>query len=314
MKNNSFRSNDKNIRIILLCIALVLLLGNTFIELGVLDSKDNSLSAASKWIYTIVSSVFKSVGIAIIIGYITSAVSEFQVNHRKISKSEFKRFINDTFSVNGVPDTFKTEKADILFDAKLNYRYDAKYTVIGYIEKNRVITKTVSSFTEEKTSGKHDSIISFSDVDSIKVEYITINDPNDTNNFVKYEHKNVNVNDSTAFSDDLKYQYSVIIPKKLKKLNKLHVEKCIIEYGEDHWQNYALLFMRPCKGVNFTLALKDDLVIKEVTIFGEDNRYFKKQTEKSLTITSDSWISNYNGFSIIIARKQDQNTIASDSD
>ena len=312
MKNNSFRSNDKNIRIILLCIALVLLLGNTLIELGVLDSKDNSLSAASKWIYTIVSSVFKSVGIAIIIGYITSAVSEFQVNHRKISKSEFKRFINDTFSVNGVPDTFKTEKADILYDAKLNYRYDAKYNVIGYIENNKVVTKTTTSFTEEKTSGKHDSIISFSNVDSIKVEYISINDPDDTNNTVKYIHENVDISDTTAFSNDLKYQYSVNISKKLKKLNKLHVEKCVIEYGEDHWQNYALLFMRPCKGVNFTMNLKDDLVIKEVIIFGEDKRYLKKQTENSLLITSDSWISNYNGFSIIIARKQDQNTIDSD--
>ena len=63
------------------------------------------------------------------------------------------------------------------------------------------------------------------------------------------------------------------------------------------------MFMRHSLGVNFRFTTTDGLIIKEVTIFGDDKLYTKVQKEDTLSINSTKWISSNNGFSIIIAKK-----------
>lgn len=80
------------------------------------------------------------------------------------------------------------------------------------------------------------------------------------------------------------------------------IEKESVFIGEDHWISYAILFIRPITTLHFSLTTDDDLSIKEVTIIGNENLYSKHQEEHKVELSCNKWLSNHNGFLIIIGK------------
>lgn len=304
------KSNNKNLLFLLL--GLMLLLLNSILELGVIPylkeiALDNEGYNVLKWISVIVSNVCLALGLSLIISVITKWVEKSQIDYRNLSIQEATNIIGDI--VSNTDDSnlnaYKKERALKIYNINYNIRTRTAYNVEVYIENNRVCAKTNQIFLEHKTSGNFSKIANYSNSESMIIESIKISDPSDTNNSKIFKNNDVKIRNITAFSEELRFERFVEIPEEFKDKDLLLIEKEFVLIGEDHWLNYALMFMRPSLGVNFNLVTRDNLIIKEVTVFGDDNIYSKDQKDNRLVLNSTNWIANNNGFSVIIARKDE---------
>lgn len=292
----------------ILIFGLLMLLLNAIIDLGVIpylnDNKEqHGVYNAVVWIVLISSKILLALGTASIINYITVFVKEYERDYSELSEKEAVTIIKKIVSNNNnLLDDYKSGQAEKIYKQIDNTRTNATYSVDASIKDGRVCVKTTQSYVERK-SKEFSRISNYSNSQNMEMESIRISDPNDRSKFIEYKRENVKEEVSTAFNADLKFERFIEIPEEFKKLDSLSVDKTFNLYGGDHWIHYALMFMRPSQGVIFNLITRDDLVIKEVTIFGDNKSFSKTQHEQELQITSNGWISNNNGFSIIIAKK-----------
>lgn len=304
MKNR----NNWNLKALLFGVGLLLV--NSILDLGVLPYindliSQNGMYNVAKWGLSILSSVLLAVGLALIISVITNRIEKNSADYSCVSKNEAINIIDSIMSNSKNKDfnEYKSEQVRKIMETQNNIRTNTTYNIQIYVKDGKVYAKTTQSFIEWKTSDNFGRISNFSNSENMIIESVKISDPNNSYINEKFVYKDIKKENSTVFGEDLKFERFVEIPDKFKNNDSLLIEKVFTIIGEDHWLNYALMFMRPSLGVNFRLTTADGLIIKEVTIFGDDKLYTKDQKEDTLSINSTKWISNNNGFSIIIAKK-----------
>lgn len=302
------KKNNWNLNALLVGVGFLLV--NSVLDLGVLPYindliSQNGMYNVAKWGLGILSSVLLAVGLALIISVITNRIEKNSADYSCVSKNEAISIINSIMSNSYNKDfnEYKSEQVQKIMETQDNIRTNTTYNVQVYVKNGKVYAKTTQSFIEWKTSDDFGRISNFSNSENMIIESVKISDPNNSYINEKFVYKDIKKENSTVFSEDLKFERFVEIPDKFKNNDSLLIEKVFTIVGEDHWLNYALMFMRPSLGVNFRLTTTDGLIIKEVTIFGDDKLYTKDQKEDTLSINSTKWISNNNGFSIIIAKK-----------
>lgn len=300
-------TENKNINFWLLFIGVVLLFIHSMLEINVISELGDTSHPAIIWIVTMISKSISSISIALVVGGITSYIRTYQENHDVLTDERAQMLLEKIVS-NKDPllSEYKTKRGFAIYDLNSNCRTNVNYTVTAYIENGKVKAKTVLSFTEHKSSGAYGRISNYSDSDNMVIESIKISNPADTNDYEEFKGTSISEEKSTAFSEDFKFERFITTPERFNRFESLSIQKVFIIEGEDHWLNYALLFQKPSKGVNFSLTTMDGLVIKEVVIFGDDKSYSKIQNNSSLQIKSNNWISNNNGFSVIIAKEEDE--------
>ena len=97
-----------------------------------------------------------------------------------------------------------------------------------------------------------------------------------------------------------KYVYD--IPDELQKYPYLTLENEILEFGYDHWINFQWMSLTPYDGFSFSLKCEDDLIIKQHTIFDDNDAYNVSNSidHKTMSILSTEWLNEYTGFSIVV--------------
>lgn len=306
-KNDSSLLANTGIR--LLCIGLVFLLINTWLELGVISNNSNATNPLPDWsvlALTTVSKLLSAVGTALIIGFITNYIkvkyiddyktlSEFQVFEHV--KKIVSRFSKDKEHLIG----YKEKSISKILRDYPNCRTNVRYNVDAYIENGKVFTRTFIIYDEHKND-RFDRISNFSDDAHIDVKSIKISSLDNSN--TSEELCSIKENEHKAFCRAKKFEKYADIPSSFQMMDSIHVEKEIIIAGEDHWQSYAAIFLTPSRGVSFALSTRDGLEIKDVIIFGDDGSFSMTINEhkNNVLINSSSWVSANNGFFILIAK------------
>lgn len=263
-------------------------------------------NAFFKLVLEIISNIISSVGTALIIGYITSLVKISENIKDQLSKKGKQKVIMEILDLPDEMSKYKRDKVKSLMNMESEYRTNTVYNAEAFLEHGVVSVKTTMSYTEHnrnKNNKDGDKIFVRFDYDTSKINYIKISNPDNSNDSVLFTPDKIVYNQKEAHGDGLIYEGYCKIPKKYQDMPTLNIEKQYTFIGEDHWVSYGIILSHLTNGINFNLNYSKELTIKEVTIFGEENLYSKKQTSTYVNIKSTNWLPQYGGFLIIIGKK-----------
>lgn len=296
-------------RLYFLFVGLGLLIISIVLDLGFLSWDQVKNVPVLVWVLTVISKILSTVGLSIVIGHFTAKIKMSEKIEDIFSSKQKVDIINNLICEGNKLDEYKKSILANMRKSKSNYRTNVVYKLHVYKDKTeKIVCSNIRiSYVEHRVEKGVDSIISYFDRDETETKFIKISNPDNLNDSVILKSDKIKKEKSTAFSSDLEYTHKCIIPKRFKRMEKLVIEKEIVFKGQDHWINCAMIFMCPHHGISFTLNTEDGLVIKEDTIFGDNQSYskeFSKEKPNTITLSSNSWLSGYHGFSIIVAESE----------
>lgn len=285
------------------------------------------LSFGETIIFVILSQLFQTVGIALIVGavfdfsknsleftdFISSLLSDIVISKtflKKLSsgdKEEALKLIlqpseNQLEQYSNINEYFKKQinRSTQMFDT--NFKSNVVINLESYKENDKVITRGKISYRIYKVGNKFDPII-------VKFER---EDSNVEEKRIIYPGGVLKIKDEDFVADNkeeagIQYkEYVYSIPADFNEFPYLTIESEIIEYGFDHWTNFHWTSLTPYDGVTFSLKCRNNLIIKEIIVFDEKDPYFVNMSsdKKEIAIISTEWLNAYTGFSLTIGESE----------
>lgn len=95
--------------------------------------------------------------------------------------------------------------------------------------------------------------------------------------------------------------YIVNIPEKFNSKKQIHVNRKLIEYGDDHWQIFSYKSIRPYDGMIVNLTCEDNIIIKCFNTYGKEDDFTVEKEEKRIKIQYHDWLTSGFGVNVVVA-------------
>jgi hypothetical protein len=303
-------------------------IGVAFVLLGVLLEGNTT----SPYV-TVLSSLIKSLGIAVIISAVFTFASDSSTFISKI-KNLLQEIIVDRTFLQGI-DTESKKQALLAMlrpfsnepvHANIASYYDGYVNTALGISKRQVRTrahlnervsldqehgklKAESTFSYRAFPGENgykEISVAFEDDDGLSFcRLISVTTPQgdtlaETPEVCILQHKG---------KSQRRYTFSKL--HELQKSIYLDVTIDLVEYGEDHWMMVGSDVEMPTEGFSINIFCEEGIVIKEHYLFLENNNYdLQKPSDHELRITSNQWMNPGSGQVIVVALKEHRPRIA----
>lgn len=181
-----------------------------------------------------------------------------------------------------------------MFD--INFKSNVVLNIIAYedIDQGKVFCKTDLTQTIYKFGDKFKPIeVIFEKEGSISQDVYIL--PPDG------EEKKIDGEESKLKSggiDCTKYTYQ--IPEEFEQYDRLTIKRIMIEPGNRNWINYYWQSLTPYESLNCTITCEGSLSIKDYMIFDNKAYYHVTGDENHLRITSSQWLNADTGFTATI--------------
>lgn len=297
-------SNEKVFIYKTIILGLSLLIFNIIFD-RILNENIINENGVLHWIISIFSMLCSSIGLALVICFITNKINSVEtiISYSRMTKNQKKKVINTLIPTENEFSNYKKLSVTKILNLKDTYKTNVVYNVEVSVDNDTVIATTTMTYKEYRYSDQFNEVKAKFDSSESYIKYIKIINPDNPNDFDLIESKSIKKNKYKANGCEMEFEQTGKLSHIYKNKKCLNIEKEIFFKGYDHWISYALLFETPISDVNFNLSvISPELTIKEVTIFGDNDSYSKKQTDKSVKLTSSKWLSNNNGFLIIISK------------
>lgn len=275
----------------------------------------------------IISNVFLTVGVGLIVGYIMDMTKnndtfiEYIQNRiksvviskdfiRKLSSEEKQKIVEQCLLEDNIHDKmiqyvkYKTEKLSKLSNGNLRSNID--YTTTASKKNGKVLLHTVMSYRIYKVNNTYQNIEHIFDKPTSKVLEMSI--INSKKKFYKIDQALLKNTPYVINENDTLYINSVEVPSHLKNENSLSLKILVEEEGYDHWAHLVWMSLYPTDTITYKIICKDGLIIKEHFIFDDQKGLYYTHKEKDdngniteYTISCDEWTDPYTGFLLIIS-------------
>lgn len=326
---------------VFIIIGLILLIGNIIIDLGLLPLDLFKNTQVLFWGATVLSKICSTVGLALVIGFITKFINKKQEEEQNNKEADIKTTLslinkeihNSAYSRDCIESLTDEKKKDIVANcllvscsekqkyylehkvaqiynySKLNVRSNIDYTTTASKENGKVKLRTVMSYRIYKVDNCYPKIIHTFDKPTSRVLSMLILG-GENNNRKKYEVPESELcTKEVIFHQRERYYINEIdVPENLKDESSLSLKITVEEEGHDHWAHLVWMSLYPTDTISYRVICKDNLTIKDPHIFdNQEGLYFvHKETNTNgqvneYTITCDEWTDQYTGFSLIIS-------------
>lgn len=287
---------------LLLIGGIIALLIGMLLKLNVLPLESIKSIPIVEIICTVFVEGLIAFGSGLIVAYFGTIIKVSDKISEMLSKSGKEKIINETIGFEEQLSDYKQKRIKDIISLNEEYRTNTVYHAFAYVKDNQVVVETILSYTVYLPEKEIEPIKVRFDTDTSVVNYIKITNPQNSNDSITFEEKDLSYTQTGAHGDGLIYEWSCDIPKRFKKCKCVNIEKKYTIYGEDHWVNYGIIFQHITEGLSFMLTLSQGLTIKETTICEKPNVFSVKYTPKGIIFRAEQYLSRYGGFSIIITK------------
>lgn len=279
-------------------------------------------------IKTIFSNAFSTVGVSLIIGYVIDMTRNSN-DYISYTEDRLQNILISQKYLSGLPKEKKCEiirkcltgnirnhllseyvqdKSNKIYELCSGHlRNNIDYITTVSMQGDKVLLHTVMCYKIFKVNDNYQDIRHIFNQSTGKIISIKIKTPD--KKFYNVPQNLLSVKEIINNQTETAYGNTITIPDKLKNHNSLSIEAVIEEYGYDHWAHLCWMSLYPTEGISYKIICKDDLIIKEKSIFDDPNGLFSTYTEKneqgqitSYTIKCEDWTDPYTGFSVIISK------------
>ncbi len=323
-ENNVYKFTTK---IVLLLVGIILILVSV-----IFDTTFSSKIKLLMVVLTIISKCILAVGVALVVGFITSKIqnSEKTINKQK-EKQSFELILrNEIISKDFISQLSTDKKNEIIQKCILSentseemreyisskfkdlknisgnvIRSNIDYMTQVSVENNVVKAETSMSYRIYPNKGKFAPIRHQFDKETGKITSMKIITP---------KGKAIPIPNEILQTEETKrhcgnqiiYTNSVDIPNYLANENYLTIKIKVVEYGNDHWINLCWMSLYPTNIISYKVICDNGLKIKNHMVFDQQNNLYLVELNDSLTqftISCGKWTDPYTGFSLVIGRK-----------
>lgn len=286
-------------------LGMIFVIVNILLDTLLLTSEFKSENKSWCWTIEILSKLFSSVGLALIVSFITANIKKNEEVMKILSKTNKKEVATELAKQDNEMDEYKSLLIDEIFELPLRFRTNVNVNMTAYLDKKcgQVKVEVLMDFIEYGQN-KEKTLLTCFDNGRDYVEYYNVIDTDNANNSEKIT--SISSRKLKAHGSSFNYEYYVEIPSEFinKKMLKVEKKYCIIGY--DHWINTGIIFALPAKNVNITLNLKDGLIIRQDTIIAKENvfsrNYYPEVNPSSYKLSTNGWISHLDGVIFVIAK------------
>ncbi len=168
----------------------------------------------------VIKSVFSSMGIALIVGMITTRIKTSYDLSTTLSNKEKLNYLTTLISSNEntLIDLYKRQIVKDTFNFTSTYRDNVVYEANVYIEGGKVYAKTKMNYTEYRSpkDKKFEEIKTIFDKPNSKILYYKITNPDNVNDNVTISQEDIKERTTKAHGDSMIYEKYCSVPKNLE--------------------------------------------------------------------------------------------------
>ena len=282
---------------------LIFILLSIIIELGILPISDNNneFPTILEWALTIISKVCSSIGLALLVGCITSKLNRKDNIIQEMNENDKKDILKKIMHRNNELDKYKDFAMEKLYN--LEDKYFADYRIEGVIEcsKGHVLGTMLEDYYEYGRNMSDNRISLYFDNPNDKVQKIIIYDPNDLRKYEEFTNITNQINNGAGGTYE--YEWYVEIPERFRALKSLKIHREYTAYGQDHWIQVGHAFSRPTKGVSINMQYGRNLTVKECSVIDTNNVFVINinDTLRNYSVDTHKWVSEGNGMSLLVS-------------
>lgn len=297
------------------------------ILIGLIANGLKSENLLFQYILTLLSQLFQSIGVAILVANIFT----FIIGTEQFVKYIREKLVNIVVSKDFVSKLNQDEQRNLLkmvlkparelsaiysgissyFDQYIDdsmrlfdstYRGHMKIEAIASYDKEKECVQILMEvdYLVYKVSDKFEPIIlGLEDASSEHIETVIRGAGNLEEKLTSNDAVSMDVDDPT-----MKQMMKIEIPEKFNNLSHINVSRKILERGSDHWQAFSYKTAKACDQVTISLRCEDDLEIKNCSTYGVQSKYSIEKNEHRVKVTYNDWLSPGFGVNIIVSRNK----------